>query len=94
MQKENYNERQLSSTGGEHVKSDNYPRLQLIPSLFTLLYITANDPLPYIIPRPQMILDRRWSPLSTAYDPPRKIRMPWTQVTGLSCHVYYRNKKY
>ena len=31
--------------------------------------------------RPQMI-------------PRGKIRMAWTQVTGTSCHVYYRNKKY
>ena len=46
MQKENYDERQLSPTGGEHVKSDNNPRLQLIPSPFTLLYITTNDPRP------------------------------------------------
>ena len=44
-----------------------------------ILYSTANDPQPQMIPRPQMILDRRWSPKSTANDPERKIGMTWTQ---------------
>ena len=36
---------------------------------------TANDPQN----GPQMILDRKWSPKSTANDPERKIGMTWTQ---------------
>ena len=44
-----------------------------------VLYSTANDPQPRMIPRPQMILDRKWSPKSTANDPERKIGMTWTQ---------------
>ena len=44
-----------------------------------VLYSTANDPQPQMIPRPQMILDRKWSPKSTANDPERKIGMTWTQ---------------
>ena len=39
------------------------------------LYSTANDPQQQMIPRPQMILDRKWSPKLTANDPERKIGM-------------------
>ena len=46
---------------------------------------TANDPQN----GPQMILDRKWSPKSTANDPVRKIGMTWTQVGGSSCRFYY-----
>ena len=48
-----------------------------------VLYSTANDP------QPQMILDRKWSPKSTANDPVRKIGITWTQVGGSSCRFYY-----
>ena len=50
-----------------------------------ILYSTANDRQPQMIPRPQMILDRKWSPKSTANDPERKIGMAWTQVCGSLC---------
>ena len=46
---------------------------------------TANDPQNGL----QMILDRKWSPKSTANDPERKIGMTWTQVGGSSCRFYY-----
>ena len=36
-----------------------------------------------------MILDRKWSPKSTANDPERKIGMAGTQVSGWSCQFYY-----
>ena len=46
------------------------------------LYSTANDPEPTndLQNGPQMILDRKWSPKSTANDPERKLGMTWTQV--------------
>ena len=53
-----------------------------------------------MIPHRYWSPDRKWSSttsdpqLSTSNDPERKIRMAWTQVTGSSCHVDYRNKKY
>ena len=52
---------------------------------------TANDPETANDPQsgPQMILDRKWSPKSTANDPERKIGMAWTQVSGSSCRLYY-----
>ena len=48
------------------------------------LYSTANDPETTNDPQngPQMILDRKWSPKSTANDPERKIGMTCTQVSG------------
>ena len=50
---------------------------------------TANDPQN----GPQMILDRKWSPKSTANDPEKKIGMTWTQVSRSSCRFYcYYNK--
>ena len=39
-----------------------------------------------------MILDRYWSPKSTANDPERKIGMACTQVSGWSCQFYYYYK--
>ena len=44
-----------------------------------VLYSTANDPETANNPQngPQMILDRKWSPKSTANDPERKIGMAW-----------------
>ena len=44
---------------------------------FRDLYSTANDPETANDPQngPQMILDRKWSPKSTANDPERKIGM-------------------
>ena len=58
---------------------------------FEGLYGTTNDPKN----GPQMILDRKWSPISSAKwsQKESKIRMAGTQVTGSSCHVYYHNKK-
>ena len=52
-----------------------------------ILYSTANDPETANDPqnRLQMILDRKWSPKSTANDPERKIGMAWTQVCGSLC---------
>ena len=50
---------------------------------------TANDPQN----GPQMILDRKWSPKSTANDPERKIGMTWTQVSGSSYRFYYYYNK-
>ena len=52
---------------------------------------TANDPETANDPQngPQMILDLKWSPKSTANDPERKIGMTWTQVGGSSCRFYY-----
>ena len=43
------------------------------------------------IKRKESIL--KWS-LSAANDFERKTRMAWTHVTGYSCQVCYRNKKY
>ena len=59
--------------------------------LMSDLYSTANDPETANDPQngPQMILDRKWSPKSTANDPVRKIGMTWTQVGGSSCRFYY-----
>ena len=56
---------------------------------------TANDPETANNPQngPQMILDRKWSPKSTANDPERKIGMTWTQVSGSSCRFYYYYNK-
>ena len=56
---------------------------------------TANDPKTANDPQngPQMILDRKWSPKSTANDPERKIGMTWTQVSGSSCRFYYYYNK-
>ena len=56
---------------------------------------TANDPETASDPQngPQMILDRKWSPKSTANDPERKIGMTWTQVSGSSCRFYYYYNK-
>ena len=43
--------------------------------------LTATDPETTNDPQngPQVILDRKWSPKSTANDPGRKIEMTWTQ---------------
>ena len=56
---------------------------------------TANDPETANNPQngPQMILDRKWSPKSTANDPERKIGMTWTQFSGSSCRFYYYYNK-
>ena len=56
---------------------------------------TANDPETVNDPQtgPQMILDRKWSPKSTANDPERKIGIAQTQVSGSSCQFYYYYKK-
>ena len=40
-----------------------------------------------------MILDRKWSPKSTANDPERKIGRAWTQVSGSSSKFYFHYKK-
>ena len=60
-----------------------------VDALISELYSTANDPQN----GPQMILDRKSSPKSTANDPERKIRMTWTQVIGSSCRFYYYYSK-
>ena len=46
-----------------------------LPHVPVVLYSTANDPQPQMIPRPQMIpkMDRKWS--STASDPQRRPQM-------------------
>ena len=56
---------------------------------------TVNDPEFANDPQngPQMILDRKWSPKSTANDPERKIGMTWTQVSGSSCRFYHYYSK-
>ena len=56
---------------------------------------TANDPETANDPQngPQMILDRKWSPNSTANDPERKVGMTWTEVSGSSCRFYYYYNK-
>ena len=58
-------------------------------------YSTANDPETANDTQngPQMILDRKWSRMSTANDPERKIGMTWTQVSGSSCGFYYYYNK-
>ena len=50
-------------------------QFNLITQAKALLYSTANDPQPQMIPRPQMILDRKWSPKLTENDPERKVGM-------------------
>ena len=56
---------------------------------------TANDPETANDPQngPRMILDRMWSPKSTANDPERKVGMTWTEVSGSSCRFYYYSNK-
>ena len=55
----------------------NFSLLSLLTEhkLIGILYSTANDPQPQMIPRPQMIpkMDRKWS--STASDPQSRPQM-------------------
>ena len=54
-----------------------------LTEVYGVLYSTANDPQPQMIPRPQMIpkMDRKWS--STASDPQSRPQMiPW-KIEGM-----------
>ena len=58
------------------------------------LYSTANDPQPQMIPRPQMILDRKWSLKSTANDPVKTWGMEWILWDWLQKRTDYKKETF
>ena len=63
----------------------------ICPARIRVVYSTANDPETANDPQngPQLILDRNWSPKSTANDPEGKIGIAQTQVSGWSWLVNF-----
>ena len=61
-------------------KIQSWESTKIVAKHGKVLYSTANDPETANDPQngPQIILDRKWSPKSTANDPERKIGMAWT----------------
>ena len=66
------------------------PINRLIRATFWVLYSTANDHQPQTIPRPQMILDRKWSPKLTANDPVKSWGMEWILWDWLQKRTDYK----
>ena len=58
----------------------------------SVLYRTANDPQPQMIPRPEMVpkMDRKWSPKLTANDPVKTWRMEWILWDWLQKRADYK----
>ena len=61
-------------------------------ALVEVLYSTANDPQPQMIPRPQMILDRKWSLKSTVNDPVKTWGMEWILWDWLQKRTDYKKR--